>query len=60
METILITGGTGMIGKALTQMLTAKGYAVIILSRSKKKSDQPNVSFALWDVDKQTIDIDAV
>lgn len=60
METILITGGTGMIGKALTQMLTAKGYGVIILSRSKKKSDQPNVSFAVWDVEKQTIEVDAI
>jgi uncharacterized protein (TIGR01777 family) len=60
MQTILITGGTGMIGEALTKALTAKKYEVIILSRSKKNSDQPNVSFAKWDVEKQTIDIDAI
>jgi uncharacterized protein (TIGR01777 family) len=60
MQTILITGGTGMIGDALTKALTAKKYEVIILSRSKKNSDQPNVSFAKWDVEKQTIDADAI
>lgn len=60
METILITGGTGMIGKAITQMLTAKGYSVIILSRGEKTSGQPNVSFAQWDIEKQTIDTDAI
>jgi hypothetical protein len=34
MSTILITGGTGLIGTALTQMLTGKGHRVIILSRN--------------------------
>lgn len=60
MQTILITGGTGMIGEALTKALTAKGYAVIVLSRSKKKSDKLNVSFAEWNVENQTIDLDAI
>jgi len=60
MQTILISGGTGMIGAALTKALTAKGYQVIILSRTSKKSHQALVSFAEWDVEKQTIDIDAI
>jgi len=34
MSTILITGGTGLIGTALTQLLTRKGHRVIILSRN--------------------------
>src|SRR6185503_2656692 len=57
MQTVLITGGTGMIGKALTQALTERGYAVIVLTRdaSKKKPDG-NISYAEWDVEKQTID----
>ena len=55
MATILITGGTGLIGTALTKALVAKGYDVIILSRSEKKSSQPNISYAVWDVSKQTM-----
>jgi uncharacterized protein (TIGR01777 family) len=60
MATILITGGTGLIGTALTKALVAKGYDVIILSRSEKKSSQPNISYAVWDVSKQTIDEKAI
>lgn len=60
MQTVLITGGTGLIGKALTQMLTQKGYNVIILSRSIKTSNYPSVSYAEWDIGKQTIDVNAV
>jgi len=35
MATILITGGTGLIGTALTRLLLESGYQVIILSRRK-------------------------
>ena len=35
MATVLITGGTGMIGKHLTELLVVKGYDVIIVSRKK-------------------------
>lgn len=62
MTTILITGGSGMIGKNLTTHLIAQGYKVIILTRTlnKKEVVQDGVSFALWNIDKGTIDIDAV
>lgn len=61
MQTILITGGTGLVGKALTKMLIEKNYKVIILSRSlKNKVNTPEISYALWDVEKQTIDIEAI
>jgi uncharacterized protein YbjT (DUF2867 family) len=33
MATILITGGTGLIGKALTKALLEKNYKVVVLSR---------------------------
>src|SRR6185503_1856905 len=58
METVLITGGTGMIGKALTQALTERGFDVIILTRNtnNQKPATGSISYALWDVEKQTID----
>src|SRR6185503_12869828 len=58
METVLITGGTGMIGKALTQALTERGFNVIILTRktNNQKPATSNISYAEWNVEKQTID----
>ena len=61
MQTVLITGGSGLIGKRLTKLLNDKGYHVIILSRSlKEKQNSGQVSYALWDIKKQTIDVQAV
>jgi len=61
MHTVLITGGSGLIGKRLTKHLTEKGYRVIILSRaSKEQPARAQVSYANWDVKKQTIDIEAI
>jgi uncharacterized protein (TIGR01777 family) len=60
MSTILITGGTGLLGSALTALLTAKGHSVTILSREQKPSDNPYISYALWNVKEQTIDNNAV
>ena len=57
METVLITGGTGMIGKALTQALIERGFHVIILTRNaNNKKATSKISFAEWDIQKQTID----
>jgi uncharacterized protein len=62
MRTVLITGGTGLAGRALTKLLVQKGYKVIILSRKKATADpaNPAVSYALWDVKADAIDIAAV
>lgn len=61
MQTVLITGGTGMIGKALTQALIERGYHVIILTRNASKQKlATNTSFAEWDIQKQTIDKNAI
>jgi uncharacterized protein (TIGR01777 family) len=61
MPTILITGGTGLVGKALTTFLLSKGYQVIVLSRNKKERNQnTNLTYAIWDVTNQKIDIEAV
>lgn len=60
MSTYLITGGTGLIGKALTEMLIKQGHRVIILSRSLQTTDTPQLSYALWDIEKQQIDEKAI
>lgn len=61
MSTILITGGTGLVGKTLTAWLVARSHKVIVLTRSlKNTATQNNVQYALWDVKKQSIDIPAV
>ncbi len=38
MSRVIITGGTGLIGRALTQDLSAAGYEVLILSRNPDKA----------------------
>ena len=60
MQTVVITGGTGLIGTALTNALVQKGYEVIILSRSKRSSLQKNISYNVWNPEKQTIDDEAI
>lgn len=60
-QTVLITGGTGLVGKALTNLLVEKGYKVIILTRNAKNKEQrDNVSYANWSVEKQEVDIAAL
>lgn len=58
-ETVLITGGTGLIGKALTDMLTQKGYRVHILTR-KEKSAIGNVRYYTWDPDNLSLTAEAI
>ena len=61
METVLITGGTGMVGKHLTELLVVKGYNVVIVSRKKVMARRhASISYALWDVEAQTIDNEAI
>lgn len=36
MPTILVTGGTGVLGRALTQQLTARGHPVRVMSRAPR------------------------
>lgn len=51
---ILITGGTGMIGRLITEELLKQGYSVSHLSR--KPGNNPKVKTYLWDVYKGIID----
>lgn len=54
MQKVLITGGTGLIGKKLSSLLESKGYEVRILSRTNN-SNSLYKTF-LWDVRQNTID----
>ena len=61
MLTVVLTGGTGTIGKRLSEMLVEKGYRVIILTRKVQSSHTSEpVSFAGWNVDKGEIDVQAI
>ncbi|MDN3549720.1 TIGR01777 family oxidoreductase [Mucilaginibacter aquaedulcis] len=51
---ILITGGSGLLGRQLTKALLNKGYTVSHLSR--KPGNNPNIKTYVWDVDKSIID----
>jgi uncharacterized protein (TIGR01777 family) len=59
MQTVLITGGSGLVGQELSKMLINKGFKVIILSRNKNSSNN-NIQYAQWDIKKQTIDLKAL
>ena len=70
MHTVLITGGTGMIGTALCRHLLNEGYNVIILSRNPKETaashalgteqnffrSSGKLYYARWDINRMTID----
>ncbi|RFS24492.1 TIGR01777 family protein [Chitinophaga silvatica] len=56
METVAITGGTGLIGSALTAWLVERGYKVIILTRKPEAGTNKAVTYAHWDIKTQTID----
>lgn len=58
-KNILISGGSGFIGKHLTDLLIEKGFSVSILSRSDKKNTA-DISYFKWDVSNHTIDEAAV
>jgi hypothetical protein len=58
-KNVLLTGGTGFVGKELTKMLINNGYTVAILSRSKRENTE-TIFYYTWDVEKQTIEKEAV
>jgi uncharacterized protein (TIGR01777 family) len=56
MAQVLISGGSGLVGKALCEKLQAKGYDVAILSRSNKDEFKTY----LWDPKNNKIDPEAI
>ncbi|SEJ15981.1 hypothetical protein SAMN04487995_3531 [Dyadobacter koreensis] len=57
-QKVLITGGTGLIGKKLTTFLLKKGYEVAYLTR--KKVNIPSVTVYEWDVKNNYIEAGAL
>jgi uncharacterized protein (TIGR01777 family) len=55
MAKILITGGTGLVGTRLTQMLTDRNHEVVILSRNPKIENEFK-----WDISSNYIDKEAL
>lgn len=57
MSNILITGGSGLIGTRLTELLIQRGHQVSHLGRKKEKG---NISSYTWDIEKQHIEAGAL
>lgn len=57
MKKILISGGSGLVGSALSQLLTTKGYIVSHLSRTPREGAYTTYR---WDPDKGEIDAGAI
>ncbi len=55
---VLITGGSGLIGKEISQQLLNKGHEVRWLSR-QPGSNSLNIKEYKWDTDKEIIDLEA-
>ena len=74
MASVLITGGTGLVGSALSRLLLSNGYDVIILSRnpietaarfdveSERRDFRHNgkIFFSKWDIGRKRMDPEAV
>ncbi|RED18922.1 hypothetical protein BD847_4173 [Flavobacterium cutihirudinis] len=58
-QNVLLTGGSGFIGKHLTDVLIEAGYSVSVLSRSDKK-DTPSIQYYKWNLKQNYIDENAV
>lgn len=59
METVLITGGTGLVGTYLTQLLLEHGFQVVIATRKPSKGrsiDISGVSYIQWNPETREID----
>ena len=52
MESVLVTGGSGFIGRHLAPALTARGHRVLVLTRHSATVQAPSVCADLADVDK--------
>ena len=58
METVLITGGAGLIGRHLCKKLKEKGYNIALLRRKSNPYD--DIPVYTWDPDKNIIDPQAI
>jgi uncharacterized protein (TIGR01777 family) len=59
MKSILITGGTGLIGSRLVDSINKSIYSVYVLTR-KKSYKENGVEYIRWDPDKSILDISKI
>lgn len=59
-KTILISGGTGLVGKQLVSLLLSKGYNIHLLTRGHEKTDRSGLRIFKWDVNKGQIDEECI
>ena len=55
----LVTGGTGLIGKSIVQLLIEKNHHINVLSR-KRGEDTKQVRYYQWSPKNQTIDFTCI
>ncbi len=58
-KNVLLTGGTGFIGKYLTEVLIANDFSVSVLSRSDRNNTD-FISYYKWDLESNYIDEEAI
>lgn len=58
-KNVLLTGGTGFIGKHLTDVLIENGFTVSILSRSQRKNT-PSITYYKWNLKVNYIEEEAI
>lgn len=57
-KNVCISGGTGMMGTALRELLSSQGYTLTVLSRTKQDLDNAHVF--TWDIQKHEMEDGAV
>lgn len=53
---VIVAGGSGRVGSALSKALLEKGHEIIILSRSNRSSSTFGLSYSQWDPANKEID----
>ncbi|MBX6379736.1 MAG: TIGR01777 family protein [Thermoflavifilum aggregans] len=56
MPTVLMTGGTGLIGQSLVNILQQRGYHIKLLTRSMRR-DHPGVQYLLWNPQRKELPV---
>ncbi len=46
---VVVTGGTGLVGRQVVEVLLGRGWEVVVLSRSAKSSDRTGLQYGVWD-----------
>jgi hypothetical protein len=55
-RTVIIAGGSGLIGKHLAPLLKNHGYKVVILSRKDLKTNSEDIAYSRWNPEQGEID----